>query len=264
MQSWAQWLAEALGLPFTKLARDGARARDVLAEQVPRLAGPYDVACLYVGVNDARSVRLGRRRPTARPCARPPPRWPHAASGCCCARCPSDLGRPRAAPKPRAASAIVRAVARRARRRARRARRPRRPAWLLPRRRAPHRPRASSRSPTARPAPSARHASLLADRGPRLAARRARFAARWGVLLARDLRRRVVERVGAPRLAARQHEAELEHAVVADRDEPGHARRLDGEVGETDRRAADELEAPAGQPLATHGDGDRRAAAVQQ
>ena len=28
MQSWAQWLAEALALPFTKLARDGApRAR---------------------------------------------------------------------------------------------------------------------------------------------------------------------------------------------------------------------------------------------
>ena len=31
MQSWAQWLAEELGLPFTKLARDGARAADVLA-----------------------------------------------------------------------------------------------------------------------------------------------------------------------------------------------------------------------------------------
>ena len=56
MQSWAQWLAEALGLPFTKLARDAALASDVLAQQVPRLDGPYDVACLYVGVNDARSL----------------------------------------------------------------------------------------------------------------------------------------------------------------------------------------------------------------
>ena len=56
-QSWAQWLAEALDLPFTNLAVDGALAADVLRDQVPRLAGPYDVGCVYVGVNDARSVR---------------------------------------------------------------------------------------------------------------------------------------------------------------------------------------------------------------
>src|SRR3954447_2407291 len=51
-QSWAQWLAEALELPFTKLAADGARAADVLRDQVPRLRGPYDLACVYAGVND--------------------------------------------------------------------------------------------------------------------------------------------------------------------------------------------------------------------
>src|SRR3954462_15283707 len=50
-QSWAQWLAEALDLPFTKLAVDGALAADVLREQVPRLRGPYEVGCLYAGVN---------------------------------------------------------------------------------------------------------------------------------------------------------------------------------------------------------------------
>lgn len=53
-QSWAQWVAEALGLPFTNLAFDGAQAGDVLRDQVPRLAGPYDLATLYVGANDAR------------------------------------------------------------------------------------------------------------------------------------------------------------------------------------------------------------------
>ena len=110
MQSWAQWVAEVLGLPFTKLARDGARARDVVAEQVPRLHGPYDVACLYVGVNDARSIDwdAGAYGEALRATS--------LALAACSERLllctlPADLGRPRAAPKPRAASAIVRAVA---------------------------------------------------------------------------------------------------------------------------------------------------------
>ncbi|HEX3511454.1 MAG TPA: GDSL-type esterase/lipase family protein [Solirubrobacteraceae bacterium] len=55
MQSWALWLAEALELPYTCLARDGARAADALATQVPRLRGPYDLGCVYLGVNDVRS-----------------------------------------------------------------------------------------------------------------------------------------------------------------------------------------------------------------
>jgi lysophospholipase L1-like esterase len=53
-QSWAQWVAEALDLPFTNLAADGAQASAVLRHQVPRLAGSYDLATLYVGANDAR------------------------------------------------------------------------------------------------------------------------------------------------------------------------------------------------------------------
>ena len=55
-QSWAQWLAQALELPFTKLAQDGSTARDVVEHQLPRLRGDYDLGCLYVGVNDARST----------------------------------------------------------------------------------------------------------------------------------------------------------------------------------------------------------------
>jgi lysophospholipase L1-like esterase len=109
-QSWAQWVAEALELPFTKLARDGARTADVLAELAPRLRGPYDVACVYVGVNDARA-----------------PDWDAAAyerdlralvaaAGAAAERVllctlPDDLGRPSCAPKAAQASAIVRRVA---------------------------------------------------------------------------------------------------------------------------------------------------------
>jgi lysophospholipase L1-like esterase len=55
-QSWAQWLAEAMELPFTRLAVNGATAADVVRDQLPRLAGPYDVGVLYVGVNDVRRV----------------------------------------------------------------------------------------------------------------------------------------------------------------------------------------------------------------
>jgi lysophospholipase L1-like esterase len=55
-QSWALWLAEALGLPVTNLGVDGAQAGDVLRDQVPRLEGPYDLATLFVGANDARAV----------------------------------------------------------------------------------------------------------------------------------------------------------------------------------------------------------------
>jgi lysophospholipase L1-like esterase len=194
MQSWAQWLSEALELPFTKLARDGARASDVLAELVPRLAGPYDVGCLFVGVNDARSIDWDAAafERDLRAIA--------AALAACSDRLalctlPLDLGRPPAAPKPRAASAIVRAVSAEhdativaledlAGRR-----------WLLPD--AVH--------------PTALGQLEIADRAARtLAAPRlpsslievydsrraiARFRARWGVLLARDLQRRVVERV---------------------------------------------------------------------
>ena len=63
LQSWALWVARSLGLPYTGYAVDGAQAPDVVAEQIPaferRNADPdarYDLGCLYIGVNDVRSV----------------------------------------------------------------------------------------------------------------------------------------------------------------------------------------------------------------
>ena len=119
LQSWAQWVARGLGLPFTSQAVDGARVDGVLREQIlafqRRTARPgarYDLGCLYVGVNDVRA-----------------PDWDAAAFerdfatalAFLAARCdrtltltaPLDLGRPRAGPKVRELNAaIVRAAAR--------------------------------------------------------------------------------------------------------------------------------------------------------
>ena len=117
LQSWALWVARGLGLPFTTYAVDGARARDVLREQVPaflehsaRPDARYDLGCLYVGVNDVRW-----------------PDWDPAAFAeahtaildVLAARCdrlllvtlPLDLGRPRAAGVA-AANAVIEAAAR--------------------------------------------------------------------------------------------------------------------------------------------------------
>ncbi|MEA2124983.1 MAG: hypothetical protein QOI80_1765, partial [Solirubrobacteraceae bacterium] len=94
-QSWAQWTAEALELPFTNLAVDAAEAADVLREQVPRLAGPYDVATLHVGANDARSPGFDaaafERAVTAIVAA-----LRDAAERVLVLTIPQDLGRPRA------------------------------------------------------------------------------------------------------------------------------------------------------------------------
>jgi lysophospholipase L1-like esterase len=62
LQSWALWTARGLGLPYTPFAEDGARAADVVARQLPALAGRvapgarYDLGCLYIGVNDVRAL----------------------------------------------------------------------------------------------------------------------------------------------------------------------------------------------------------------
>jgi lysophospholipase L1-like esterase len=62
LQSWAQWLARALGLPFTNYAVDGNRAADVVGLQIPahnRLnaveQARYQLGCVYIGVNDVRA-----------------------------------------------------------------------------------------------------------------------------------------------------------------------------------------------------------------
>ena len=109
--SWAQWLAMALDLPYTSYAANGAVTADVLAEQLPRVGGAYDVACLYAGVNDVRgpdfdpaayerelrAVALGLRERSDR---------------LLLLALPLRLGRPTAAPKPAVANAAVRRVAR--------------------------------------------------------------------------------------------------------------------------------------------------------
>ena len=86
LQSWALWTARGLGLPYTGVAVDGARAADVVARQLPAVeaqaGGRWDLGCLYVGVNDVRALDFdaGRlRRATTRPRWRS---WPSAASAC--------------------------------------------------------------------------------------------------------------------------------------------------------------------------------------
>ena len=196
-RSWAQWLAEALELPFTGLAVDGARTADVLARQVPRLRGPYDVGCVYTGVNDVRTpdFEAGAYERDLRAIAAA---VAAASDRLVLCTLPADLGRPRAAPKPRAAGAVVRAVADDAGAVLVDLENLSGPPWLLP---DEVHPTAigqleiadrAARALGARRLPS----SLVEIHASRRA--RARFAARRGVLLARDLRRRGIERVRPP------------------------------------------------------------------
>jgi lysophospholipase L1-like esterase len=117
LQSWALWVARGLGLPYTGGAVDGARAAGVAGEQIPAFRvtaaapdGPYDLGCLYIGVNDVRSPDwdpAGYERDV------------RAALGFLAARCdrtlvatlPLDLGRPRAGARVAEANAIVERVA---------------------------------------------------------------------------------------------------------------------------------------------------------
>jgi len=97
LHSWALWTARGLGLPYTGLAADGARAADVVAHQLPAvpLQARYDVGCLYIGVNDVRAPDFD---------APAFARDHHAALAFLAERCdrvltatlPLDLGRPRA------------------------------------------------------------------------------------------------------------------------------------------------------------------------
>jgi lysophospholipase L1-like esterase len=193
-QSWAQWLAEVLELPFTKLAADGATATDVLRAQVPRLEGPYDVGCVYAGVNDTRAPGFDAAA-YERDLGAIVAAVDEASERVVLCTLPADLGRPRAAPKPQAASAIVRRIA----------------AdvgatvvdledlagapWLLP----------DAVHPTAVGQLEIADRAARALGAPRLPSTtvevhdsrraRGRFAARHGVLFASDLRRRVAERL---------------------------------------------------------------------
>ncbi|UGS37569.1 GDSL-type esterase/lipase family protein [Capillimicrobium parvum] len=95
--SWAQWLATALGLSYTGLAAPGARVPDLLAAQVPALDGPYEVGCLWIGVNDVRGADFD-----AAAYAEGLAAAAGAVAGVCARvvmpTIPLDLGRPRAGP----------------------------------------------------------------------------------------------------------------------------------------------------------------------
>jgi lysophospholipase L1-like esterase len=116
LQSWAQWLARGLALPYTGLAVDGADVGNVLAEQAPRVpdGARYDVGCLYVGVNDVRALDWDRAAFE---------RGHRAALVFLAERCdrvltltvPLDLGRPRAGAKVHEVNAAIEASARAAR-----------------------------------------------------------------------------------------------------------------------------------------------------
>jgi lysophospholipase L1-like esterase len=113
LQSWVQWVARGLGLPFTSYAVDGARTVDVATRQIPaysRLAvrpnARYDLGCLYIGVNDVRALDWDPAGFEA----------DHdAALGFLRERCdvvlavtiPLDLGRPRAGAKVVQANAMI-------------------------------------------------------------------------------------------------------------------------------------------------------------
>ncbi len=108
--SWAHWVARALDLPFESYASSGALTADVLRDQVPRVRPGRELACVYVGVND---VRGGAWDPIAyeRDLAAILAALASRARRLVVLTLPHDLGRPRAAPRPAAAGAIVRAVA---------------------------------------------------------------------------------------------------------------------------------------------------------
>ena len=117
LQSWAQWVARGLGLPYTGYATDGARVTDVVGEQIPawrrRTAHPdarYELGCVYIGVNDVRSVDWDAA--AFEPAFR-------EALAFLAERCervltvtaPLDLGRPRAGEKVRELNAVVQRAA---------------------------------------------------------------------------------------------------------------------------------------------------------
>lgn len=104
---WGQWLAEALDLPFHRLAQPGALTPWIARTLLPRACDDYALACVHVGTNDVRAldwdpapyaVALDEilRTLTGR------------ARRVCVATIPLDLGRPRAGAKVAGLNAIVR------------------------------------------------------------------------------------------------------------------------------------------------------------
>ncbi len=116
LQSWALWVARALGRPYTGYAVDGARVGDVVDSQLPAFlartlpGARYSLGCLYIGVNDVRSVDWDAAAFSA---------GFSRALGFLAERCdrvltmtaPLDLGRPRAGAKVEDLNAVIQRVA---------------------------------------------------------------------------------------------------------------------------------------------------------
>lgn len=115
LQSWALWVARSTGLPYSGYAVDGAGVHDVLHEQIPAfearaVPGRYDLGCLYIGVNDVRSISWDATafERDYRPALA------FLADRCdrvLTATAPLDLGRPRAGAKVADLNAIIEPVA---------------------------------------------------------------------------------------------------------------------------------------------------------
>lgn len=109
-RAWVWWLANALDLPLTNLATDGAQVCHVLSQQLPRAPDSIALACLYVGVNDVRGLDFDLDAFTA---------GLEAAARALATRSrrlvmvtiPLDLGRPRAGSKVLHANRAIRRIA---------------------------------------------------------------------------------------------------------------------------------------------------------
>lgn len=204
-RSWALWLAQGLELPYTNLAVDEAVAASLVTEQLPRVRADYDLACVYVGVNNARGPDWDGDRFAADFGATLARLRRHAAR-VLTFTIPLDLGRPRAGAKVGEANAVVRRLA--GEHGAVCAELSDLRGWRLLLPDAVH-PTALGQLEMADRAARALAAAGVAVPWPpsaladphRGGGAHGRFAARWGSLLARDLVRRRVERRGS-RIAA--------------------------------------------------------------
>jgi hypothetical protein len=109
-RSWAQWLAEALDLPFHKLAQPGAMTPWIADALLPRARDDYALACVGVGTNDVRALDWDARR-FEEALGRILDGLAARATRICVATIPLDLGRPPAGGKVAELNAVVRSAA---------------------------------------------------------------------------------------------------------------------------------------------------------
>jgi lysophospholipase L1-like esterase len=109
-RAWAQWLAEALDLPFHRVAEAGALTPWMAEALLPRVGGEYALACVHAGTNDVRSVDWDAAA-YATALARILDALAARAQRVCVATIPLDLGRPPAGAKVADLNAIVRRLA---------------------------------------------------------------------------------------------------------------------------------------------------------